>query len=200
MVNIAPDDEKTLITFQTPCPHCLTSEEAYRAVLMLSTACLSPLLDPSGAIPARFLGPHQPFFPLTNFTFGVFCNKYQNHEMLLNSYMDLYQVNLTLSQTNLCFYASHSEAQVFLKHCGIRRNCSLPATSPFPTMFSNLLENFLQTSNCRLQTLSVCMSDSFLPTDKFSKLDILTVLTLSRTTNYGLFQTQRYCRLQFQVQ
>ena len=33
------------------------------------------------------------------------------------------------------------------KHCGKRRNCSLQAISPFPTVFSNLLEIFLPFSS-----------------------------------------------------
>ena len=41
---------------------------------------------------------------------------------------------LTLSQTSPGFYVS--AVQVFRKHCGKRRNCSLRAISPFPTMFS----------------------------------------------------------------
>ena len=32
--------------------------------------------------------------------------------------------------------------QFFWKHCGKRRNCSLQAISPFPSVFSTLLENF----------------------------------------------------------
>ena len=37
--------------------------------------------------------------------------------------------------------------QVFWKHCGKRRNCSKWAISPFPTMFSTCLENFLPCSS-----------------------------------------------------
>ena len=63
---------------------------------------------------------------------------------------------LTLSQTSPGFYVS--AVLVFWKHCGKRRNCSYLAISPFPTVFSTLLENFrhfYQIQNCRLQTLSV---------------------------------------------
>ena len=50
-------------------------------------------------------------------------------------------VNLTLSQTSPGFYVS--EVQVFRKHYGKRRNCSSRAISPFPTVFSTRLENFV---------------------------------------------------------
>ena len=45
------------------------------------------------------------------------------------------------SQTSPGFYVS--AVKVFGKHCGKRRNCSLRAISPFPTVFSTILENFL---------------------------------------------------------
>ena len=48
---------------------------------------------------------------------------------------------LALSQTSPGFYVST------LKHCGKRRNCSLRAISPFPTVFSNHLENLLPFSS-----------------------------------------------------
>ena len=63
---------------------------------------------------------------------------------------------LTLSKISLCFYVF--ALQVFLKHCGKRRNCSLRAISPFPLTFSTISDNFHnfhQIQNCRLQTLSV---------------------------------------------
>ena len=44
---------------------------------------------------------------------------------------------LTLSQTSPSF--NLSAVQVFRKHCGKRRNCSLRAISPFPTVFSTHL-------------------------------------------------------------
>ena len=47
---------------------------------------------------------------------------------------------LTLSQTSPGF--SMSTIQVFGKFCGKRRNCSLQAISPFPTVFSTLSETF----------------------------------------------------------
>ena len=44
-----------------------------------------------------------------------------------------------------------SVEQIFWKHCGKRRNCSLRAISPFPTVFSTLLENFAPfSSNLKL--------------------------------------------------
>ena len=54
--------------------------------------------------------------------------------------------------------------QAFWKHCGKRKNCSKRAISPFPTVFSTCLDNFLhfcQIWNCRLQTLSVWKSLKF---------------------------------------
>ena len=42
--------------------------------------------------------------------------------------------SLTLSETSPGFYVS--AVKVFWKHCGKRRNCSLWALSPFPTLFS----------------------------------------------------------------
>ena len=53
--------------------------------------------------------------------------------------------NLTLSQTSPGFHVS--VVQVFWKHCGKRRNCSLRAISPFPTVFSTCLKNFLPFSS-----------------------------------------------------
>ena len=48
---------------------------------------------------------------------------------------------LTLSQTSPGF--SMSAVQVFWKFCGKRRNCPLRAISPFSTVFSTHLKNFL---------------------------------------------------------
>ena len=43
--------------------------------------------------------------------------------------------------------------QAFGKHCGKRRNCSLRAISPFPTVFSTGLNNFLPfSSNFKLSS------------------------------------------------
>ena len=69
---------------------------------------------------------------------------------------------LTLSQKSPGFYVS--AVQAFWKHCGKRRNCSWRAISPFPTVFSTCLKNFLPFSsnlNCRLQSLSVWKSLKF---------------------------------------
>ena len=52
---------------------------------------------------------------------------------------------LTLSQTSPGCYVS--AVKVFRKHCGKRRNCSLRAISPFPAVFSTLLENYLPFSS-----------------------------------------------------
>ena len=55
------------------------------------------------------------------------------------------------SQTSPGFYVS--AVQVFWKHCGKRRNCSWRAISPFPTVFSTHLENFLPfSSNLKLSS------------------------------------------------
>ena len=53
--------------------------------------------------------------------------------------------HLTLSQTRPFFFMP--AVQVFWKHWGERRNCSYRAISPFPTMFSTLLKNFLRFSS-----------------------------------------------------
>ena len=67
---------------------------------------------------------------------------------------------LTISQTS-------PAVQVFRKHSGKRRSCSLRAISPFPTVFSSHLENFLLfTSNSKL---SSAMSFSF-KESKFRRL------------------------------
>ena len=63
---------------------------------------------------------------------------------------------------------------------GKRRNCSQRAFSPLPTVFSTLLENFLQL----LTNLNLSSTNS---------------LTHYQTTNFRLFQTERVCRRQFQI-
>ena len=67
---------------------------------------------------------------------------------------------LTLSQTSPDFYVSAVE--VFWKHCGKRRNCSWRAISPFPTVFSTHLENYLPfSSNLELSSKnSVSLEES----------------------------------------
>ena len=58
---------------------------------------------------------------------------------------------LTLSQTSPGFYVP--AVQVFWKHCGKRLNCSLRTISPFPTVFSTRLKNFLPfLSNLKLSS------------------------------------------------
>ena len=54
-------------------------------------------------------------------------------------------VELNLSQISLGFYMF--AVQVFRKQCGIRRNCSFQAISPYPTVFSTHLKNFLPFSS-----------------------------------------------------
>ena len=63
--------------------------------------------------------------------------------------------NLTLSQISPSFYAF--AVQVLWKHCGKRRNCLLRAISPFPTVFSTNLKNFLSFSS----NLKLSSADSF---------------------------------------
>ena len=48
------------------------------------------------------------------------------------------------------------------KHCGKRRNCSLQAISPFPTVLSTRLENFLPFStNLKLSSANfTCLEES----------------------------------------
>ena len=59
--------------------------------------------------------------------------------------------SLTLSQTSPGFHVSAVLA--FGKHCGKRRNCSKRAISPFSTVFSTHLENFLPfLSNLKLSS------------------------------------------------
>ena len=58
---------------------------------------------------------------------------------------------LTHSHTVTPFDAPGKQA--FWKHCGKRRNCSLRAISPFPTVFSTHLDNFLPfSSNLKLSS------------------------------------------------
>ena len=58
---------------------------------------------------------------------------------------------LTISQTNPGF--NTFAVQVFRKHCGKRKNCSLRAISSFPTVFSTCFENFLEfSSNLKLSS------------------------------------------------
>ena len=64
---------------------------------------------------------------------------------------------LFLSQTSPGFYMSGVQV-FFFKFCGKKRNCSLRAISPFPSVFSPIWRSvcyFHQIWNCRLQTLSV---------------------------------------------
>ena len=66
---------------------------------------------------------------------------------------------LTLYGPSPGFYVS--ALQVFQKHCGKRRNCLLQAISPFPTLFSTLLENFLPySSNLKSSAKSFCLEES----------------------------------------
>ena len=58
---------------------------------------------------------------------------------------------LTHSHTMTPFEACGKQA--FGKHCGKRRNCSLRAISPFPTVFSTHLDNLLAfLSNLKLSS------------------------------------------------
>ena len=82
-----------------------------------------------------------PFLTLLSKAF--FLRVIKTHYMYyLIKRLTLYRIiqSLTFSQTSPGFYVS--AVQVFRKHCGKRRNCSLPAISPFPTVFSTLSDNF----------------------------------------------------------
>ena len=63
----------------------------------------------------------------------------------------LWEKGLTHSHTKTPFDAPGKQA--FWKHCGKRRNCSSQAISPFPTVFSTCLDNFLLfSSNLKLSS------------------------------------------------
>ena len=68
-------------------------------------------------------------------SFWTWRQKFLGHNLNLPAHQGFRAGPLTLSQTSPCFYVS--AVQVFLKLCGKRRNCSLWAISPFPTVFSN---------------------------------------------------------------
>ena len=101
----------------------------------------------------------------------------------------LYIICLTLSQTTNFRRSSTERAcrrqiqiclkrqkvlQIGRKHCEKRRNCSLRAISSFPTVFS---KDFY----CRHVKTRACLG------------------TLSQTTNFTIFQTERVRRRQFQI-
>ena len=96
--------------------------------------------------------PTFPTLPKTNNNFSITYTLPFVNTFTLNQFKILsFGKGLTLSQTNPGFYVS--AVQVFRKHCGKRRNCSLRAISPFPTVFSTLLENFLPfSSNLKLSS------------------------------------------------
>ena len=62
---------------------------------------------------------------------------------------------LTLSQTSPSFYVS--AVQVVLKRCGKGRNCSKRAISPFPSVFSTCLYNFLPSSSNSNHVISLIL-------------------------------------------
>ena len=75
---------------------------------------------------------------------GHASNKFYKRKLVMNN-------GLTHSHTMTPFDASGKEA--FWKHCGKRRNCSQRAISPFPTVFSTCLDNFLPfLSNLKLSS------------------------------------------------
>ena len=82
---------------------------------------------------------------------GNFISTKQNVFSLSMEYDSRDFFFLTLSQTMPGFYVY--AAQVFRKHCWKRRNCSLRAISPFPTVFPIGLENFMPfSSNLKLSS------------------------------------------------
>ena len=80
----------------------------------------------------------------------------------------------------------------FKKHCGKRRNCSLWAISPFPTVFSTRSGNFLPKCDCRLQTLSVWKSLKLLFWKGLIYSWYLSVNIFYFTTQSWLLTTFRY--------
>ena len=77
---------------------------------------------------------------------------------------------LTLSQTGPGFYAS--ALQVFWKHCGKRRNCSVFFPQRFLSIWITFF-HFHQIQNCRLQTLSVWKSLKFVVWERVKGLKSL---------------------------
>ena len=119
---------------------------------------------------------------------------------------------LTLSQTSAGFCVS--AVQVFWKHSGKRRNCSLRAISPFFTVFSILFSTsqcfwcffqcFLpfcrtfchihQIMNCHLQTLSVWKSLKFFVWERVKEFKCSKLFT--KWQNFRLVQIESICRRQ----
>ena len=106
----------------------------------------------------------QLFFPKPQTTFlTCFCRgerrKYAGKKSLLNrgsnSQPPGHEADMLSTEPPVLdpgFYTS--AVKVFRKHSEKRRNCSLRAISPFPTVFSTFLENFLPFSS-NLKFLSV---------------------------------------------
>ena len=82
----------------------------------------------------------------------------------------------------------------FWKHCGKRRKCWLPAFSPFPAMFS-----ILSKREIIVLAIFFLSSANVFNFRKSNSLSFDKDLTLSQTTNFRLFQTERVCRRQFQT-
>ena len=84
---------------------------------------------------------------------------------------------LTHSHTMTPFDAPGKQA--FWKYCGKRRNCSKWAISPFPTVFSTCLDNFLPFSS----SLKLWPANSFsLEECKICRLVILEIVTPEHTS------------------
>ena len=100
---------------------------------------------------------------------------------------------LTHSQTSPGFYVS--TVQVFWEHCEKRRNCSERAISPFPSVFSNHLDNFFviftKSENCHLQTHSVWKSLKFVIWERIN-LAIMTGCII-----YTCYKFQWYTKIKF---
>ena len=104
---------------------------------------------------------------------------------------------------NACYPLTHyhtiptfntSGKENFWKHCEKRRKCWLAAFSLFLTMFPTLPK-----TNFNFSVIFILLSAYVYILDQ-SKISIfVNELTLSQTTNFTLFQTERVCRRQFQI-
>ena len=89
------------------------------------------------------------------------------------------------------------------KHCGKRRNCSLRAISPFPTVFSKgLFPRGIKRCHCvgmgKEISVMPCTKHHII-LDSQNSLLSRNPLTLSKTSHFRLFQTQRVWRWQFLI-
>ena len=118
------------------------------------------------------------FFSLNVFT-GSFTLALWNFALTLSQTTNfgLFQTERVCRQQFQIWWKWQKDFQKGWKHCGKRKNCSLRAISPFPTVFSkDFYRRHLKTG---------------LVWERFEWL------THYHTTNFRLFQTERVCRRQF---